>query len=315
MMERVRVPLPTRRIVALIVCFGIILILISLSVASVDTGRASIIVDPVFGTISGPVRGPKWFFKTPWQYDIDTYVAIDKVDMWTDPDTGRIGDFPSIPSLTKDGLEASVDVSIRWSIDVNRLLDLYRNYPLLDWKERTIIPKSRQVIRDVIAGYMAIELIEKRAEVSEAIRDALIEELRATRSLAEAISIEAVDVRRIGLPVKFTDAIEAKLTAEQLMLAAEFERTRTLTLANATAQKVIIEASGDAKARIIRAEAMAEAIEVLLKRIGSSSNSSQLAELYVSLSLLKEIAETGENVYIILTPEGVPIIISPKPTD
>jgi len=235
---------------------------------------------------------------------------VDKVDLWTDPNTGQIGDLPTVTCLTKDGLTADVDISIRWSVNPKGLVDLYRNYPILDWKERTITPTARRIIRDVIVNYTAIDTITRRHEVSGSMREALLTALPSIESLGGSILIESVDTRRIGLPPKFKEAIEEKLRTEQLMIAAEFNKTRILVIANATAQKNVIEAEGWAKARVIEANATREAMDIISGMAGS--NSSKLKEAYLTLTLLKEIAATGRNVYVITSPGEIPLIISPE---
>lgn len=295
-----------RYLIPIVLCIIVVFIL-SLSVGSVGVGEASVIVDPLTGGVSGPVVGPRWFLKAPWQYYRIAYIALDKVDMWTDPATGTMGDFPTVSCLTSDGLTADVDVSIRWSVDAQRLLDLYRSYPFMDWKSRTVIPVARKVIRDVTVKYKAIDTITMRQDISAAMHGELIETLSGIESLANAISIESVDVRRIELPSRFKDAIESKLREEQLMIAADFNRTKILILANATAQAEILQAYGKAQARMIEANATAEAMSVIAGYVGT--NSTDVASLYLSLTLLKDVAATGKNVYVIVSPEKVPIII------
>ncbi|HID91004.1 TPA: prohibitin family protein [Candidatus Bathyarchaeota archaeon] len=305
-----------RMVAAVVIVAGIGMVLLGLSVGSVGTGEASVIIDPITGKIGGPVLGPRWFLKAPWQTYVNAYVATDKVHMWTDPTTGRIGDFPAIGSLTSDSLAVDVDVTIRWAVDPTKLVDLYRNYPGLDWKGRTIVPLVRGVVRDVIARYKAIDTITRREEIASAITEELAIRLGETRSLVDAISIESVDLRRIELPARFKDAIETKLREEQLMLAAEFNKTRIMIMANASAQARILEAQGEANATLVRASATAEAMRIIAQALGSNSTEeTRLAEIYLSLSLLKEIAATGKNVYIIVPTEGVPIIIPLKETE
>jgi len=305
--------LPYKKIVAVLIIVGIAISVVSASVGGCEAGHASVIIDPLTGRISGPVVGPKWFLKAPWQYDKDAYIAVDKVDLWTDPNTGQTGDLPTVSCLTKDGLTADVDISIRWTVNPKELVDLYRNYPTLDWKERTITPTARRIIRDVIVEYTAIETINRRTEVSGSIREALLTVLPSIKSLAGSILIESVDTRRIGLPPTFKEAIEAKLRTEQLMIAAEFNKTRIMVMANATAQRAVIEAEGRAKARIIEANATRESMEIIAEMAGSDSI--RLKEAYLTLSLLKEIAATGRNVYIITSSGEIPLIISPESKD
>jgi regulator of protease activity HflC (stomatin/prohibitin superfamily) len=81
-------------------------------------------------------------------------------------------------------------------------------------------------------------------------------------------------------------------------------------LANATAQQVIIEASGEAEAKVIEANATKLAIEAVLEPLGQSGNETRIAELYLWVQALQKIAP-DINILLVGT-EGTPIMI---PTD
>ncbi len=189
---------------------------------------------------------------------------------------------------------------------------LYRRFPAGDWKERAIIPIVRRVIRDTVVKFTAIETIEKRDAVGPELEAALRSELEREPSLVGAVVLGTVDLREIALPSKFIDAIETKLATEQLAIAAEFNRTKILVLANATAQSAIIEAEGIATSRIIVANATYESIRIIAGESGM--NSTQLTTLYLTLEALKEIAKTGRTTFLIVTgEEGTWILPIPPP--
>jgi len=52
-------------------------------------------------------------------------------------------------------------------------------------------------------------------------------------------------VRNIRLPQKFVEAIQEKLAAQQRIIAAQYERSTTLILANGTRFIVILSPQGD----------------------------------------------------------------------
>ena len=201
----------------------------------------------------------------------------------------------------------TVDVMVRWKLDPDKLLDLYRNYPNLNWKDKTIASIVRQTMRFVTANFTAVETVEKREYIAAVMKEEIWERLQAEATLAGAISYFEFDLRNIGLPSKYTSAIEAKLVAEQQKLQAEFERSRILILANASAQEQIIKAAGIAKAKIIIANGTRAAIRMAIEAAGIT-NSSRIAELYLWVEALKEISP-NVDVLIIATGEGgVPII-------
>jgi len=305
-------------VIVTVVLIVIVAVALFLSVGVVGVGYVAVVVDPVSGTLStqGDGATARYFFKPPWASVVSIYVATDSVHMWTDIDpTGKAtyGDFPAAPSLTKDGLGVEVDITVRWTLAPGQATELYRRFPAGDWKERAIIPIVRRVIRDTVVKFTAIETIERRDAVGAELEASLSRELEREPSLVKAVVLGTVDLREIALPFRFIDAIEAKLAAEQLAIAAEFNRTRVLVMANATAQSAIIEAEGIATARVIIANATYESIRIIAGESGM--NSTQLTTLYLTLEALKEIAKTGRTIFLIVTGEaGTWILPMPPPS-
>lgn len=273
---------------------GIIVILVvvpltALTCVTVKVGYTTIIIDPInkkMWTVGdGTYAAILFFAKPPWASVKYVYVAVDKLEMWTE--RNETGDYPAISCLTRDGLAVEVDVLIRWRIDPNRVLDLYKNYPNLNWKMTTIASILREVVRNTIANYTAIETIEKRAEISSILYSELENALKEDKTLVNAIILEELDLREIALPKKFTDAIEDKLAAEQEMLAAQFR-----------AAAVIIATQAQANATLIMANATAEAISLIAEKC--NLNATEIAQLYLLIEALKEIAEENENVVFLI---------------
>jgi regulator of protease activity HflC (stomatin/prohibitin superfamily) len=272
---------------------------------NVPVGYGLVLIDPLTRSVYGPILGPTWYLKAPWIQGVLIYYAVDSLGMWGDG-TDPYADYPSVKCFSSDQLEMTVDVMVRWTLDPDKLLDLYRNYPNLNWKDRTIASLVRQTMRFVTANFTAVETVEKREYIAAVMKDEIWKRLQYEATLAGAISYFEFDLRNIGLPPKYTSAIEAKLVAEQQKLQAEFERARILILANASAQEQIIRAEGKAKAKIIIANGTREAIRMAIEAAGIT-NSSRIAELYLWVEALKEISP-NVNVLIITTGEGVPII-------
>ena len=294
---------------AVTILVAIILISVFFSSAmfvNVPVGYGLILVDPLTKSVQGPVLGPTWYLKAPWVQGVLIYYAVDSLGMWGDG-TDPYADYPSVKCFSSDQLEMTVDVMVRWTLDPDKLLDLYRNYPNLNWKDKTIASIVRQTMRFVTANFTAVETVEKREYIAAVMKDEIWKRLQSEATLAGAISYFEFDLRNIGLPSKYTAAIEAKLVAEQEKLQAEFERARILILANASAQEEIIKAAGIAKAKIIIANGTKEAIRMAIEAAGIT-NSSRIAEIYLWVEALKEISP-NVNVLIITTGEaGVPII-------
>lgn len=281
--------------------------LLFFGVGRIGVGYVAVVVDPVFGSTNavGTGNNAQYFIKAPWASVYKIYVATDSVHMWSD--ITEAGDFPAVESLTKDGLKVDVDVTVRWRIDPRGVADLFRRYPTLDWRHRAIIPIIRETIRNLLVDYTAIQTIEQRANIGMMLRAQLEEAFSQEPSIGDAIILDAVNIRKIALPVNFVDAIEKKLAAEQLSIAAEFNKTRLLVIADARAQSAVKEAEGVAQSRLIVANATKEAL-LAIAEIDPSIDLNELTRLYLYLETLSGIAETGKSQFIVV-PEATQLII------
>jgi regulator of protease activity HflC (stomatin/prohibitin superfamily) len=296
---------------ALIIILGGVLFF---SLGRIGVGQVALVIDPVLGTTSaiGDGQNARFFFKSPWANVYKVYVATDSIHMWSEG--GAIGDFPAVESLTRDGLRVDVDLTVRWSISPSGVPDLFRRFPGLDWKERAIIPIIRETIRDLLVDYTAIETIERRGTIAKTMEVSLEEALSTERALRESIILRGVDLRKISLPATFVKAIESKLSAEQLSIASEFNKTRLIILANATAESQILNAEGLAESRLLLANSTREAI-INLARSEKGLNMSKLTKLYIYLETLRDISEKGNSqIYVISGDNGEFILPIPQST-
>jgi len=286
--------------VLLIIIVGSMLLF---SVGHIGVGYVAIIVDPILGSTRAVGDGnyARYFFKPPWASVYTVYVATDSIHMWSEG--GQLGDFPAVETLTKDGLEVKVDITVRWRVLPSEVVNLYRRFPAMDWKEKAIIPIIRETVRNLIVQFNAIETIEKRGVISAMLEEELVKAFQEEPSIHGAIILEGIDLRRIALPDAFVKAIEAKLAAEQLAIAAEYNRTRMLVLANATAAAKIIEAQGLATSRLIIANATRRAIELIAAEEGVDVG--ELTNLYIYLETLRDVAEKGGTIIIISDEENI----------
>ena len=294
--------------VAVVVLIVVILLAVIIPLTmfrTVGVGYGAILVDPIGGTISSPIIGPAWFFKAPWVSDIHIYYAIDSVGMWSEGEVK--GDYPAITPISKDGLRIEVDLLVRWSLDYTKLKDLYQRFPNLDWKDRVVSSVVREIGRDLVGQYTAVEIIENRSIITKALSDEITASLYEEESLINALMNIEVDLRDIDPPVEFLQAIEAKIAAEQAKLQAEFEREKILILANASAAEKIIAAEGEASSRLIIANGTAESIRIIAEDLGM--NATELTNLYLTLEALKEIAKTTQNFVVILGQDGLTYLI------
>ncbi len=259
----------------------------------VGVGEAALLVDPLAGTVSEPRIGPTWGLRAPWVRVVKVYYATDTFE-------------DVIPCFSSDQLEMQIEVLIRWSLDPDKIKELYQNFPNLNYKEKAIESIMAETIRLVTKNFTALETIEFRDVVAYEVEQSVLNRITAEPSLADALIRLELDLKNVGYPTKYTDAIEDKLVAEQQKIQADFEREKILILANATAQKQIIEAQGIAKSKILQANGTREAINLILT-INPDIDSEKITELYMWLEAMKEL--DVPVILIGLGEDGLPIII------
>lgn len=288
-----------------VIALFLILLIISIifvvtMIVYVGVGHAVIMVDPLTQSTSDATIGPAYAFKAPWVTAIDVYYATDTYE-------------DTIACFSSDQLEMQIQILVRWSLDPDKLKDLYSNYPRLNYKQAAIESIMAETIRLVTKNFTALQTIEFRDVVRNQIETAVREEVDAEPSLAGALTTFEFDLRNIGYPSKYTEAIEDKLVAEQQKIQADFERERILILANATAQEAIITAGGEAEAKVIEANATREAIELVLTSVGQNGNETRIAELYLWVQALQRIAPDID--ILIVGQEGTPVLIPTNSTN
>lgn len=282
-------------LIALLIILVVFAVIFALTmVVIVGVGHGVVLVDPIARSTSEPILGPTYAVKAPWVSAVDIYYATDSFAA-------------TVPCFSSDQLEMQIEVLIRWSLNPDKITELYNNYPNLNYKGTAIESILEETIRLITKNYTALQTIEFRDVVRNEIESTVIEELQTEASLAGVLMDLEFDLKNIGYPEKYTSAIEDKLVAEQQKIQADFERERILILANATAQEIAIKASGEAKARVIEANATRQAIELVLESVGQSGNETRIAELYLWVQALQRIAPEVE--ILIVGTEGVPVLI------
>ncbi len=291
-------------LVALLIILGIGLPVFFLTCFyHVGVGSAVLLIDPIAKTVSEPVLGPTFGTKAPWVSVAGIYYATDSFE-------------DTIPCFSSDQLEMQVEVLIRWSLDPTRIRDLYHSYPHLNYKDKAIESIMEETIRLVTKNFTALQTIEYRDLVVDIIESTVFKEIREEPSLVGALIHLEMDVKNIGYPEKYTSAIEDKLVAEQQKIQAGFERERILILANATAQELVIESEGEAEAKMIVANGTKNAIELILSATGgNSTNSTRIAELYLWVETLRQIAPEIDLFLMTTGEDGVPILVPLQSAD
>ncbi|MEJ2430888.1 MAG: prohibitin family protein [Deltaproteobacteria bacterium] len=136
-------------------------------------------------------------------------------------------------SASSDLQDVTSSVALNYHIVPDKANVVYQTLGV-DFKNRIIDPAIQEVMKAVSARYTAEELITKRAAVSEAMRENLAGRLREYNIAVDAFSIVSFSFSKV-----FTEAIEAKQTAEQLALKSrrDLERIKIEAEQKVTAAK------------------------------------------------------------------------------
>jgi len=141
-------------------------------------------------------------------------------------------------SSSSDLQDVDLSVALNYHIIPDKANLVYQTIGL-EFKERIIDPAIQEVMKAVSARYTAEELITKRPAVSSEMQAAL-----TARLLSSNISVDAFSIISFSFSQTFTDAIEAKQTAEQNALKAK----RDLDRIRVEAQQTIAAATAEAEA-------------------------------------------------------------------
>jgi len=203
-----------------------ILMLISLFKpwVQVGAGERGIILN--FGAVQEQVLNEGIHFRTPVMQEIVLMdIKIHKV-------------ITDAASASSDLQDVALSVALNYHVIPEKANLVYQTIGM-EFKERMIDPAIQEVMKAVSARYTAEELITKRPEVSAEMQESLTRRLAISNISVDAFSIVSFSFSKI-----FTDAIEAKQTAEQNALKAE----RDLDRIKVEAQQTIAAATAEAEA-------------------------------------------------------------------
>jgi regulator of protease activity HflC (stomatin/prohibitin superfamily) len=140
----------------------------------------------------------------------------------------------SINVLTVDGLTVGVKYSVRYYLEKDTLPLLHQRVGP-DYVNVVVKPEIRSVIRTIFGQYKPEEIYTNQKAIQER-----ISELSKGRLGGRFVSLDDVPIESVTLPPKISDAIEAKLTQQQL----DEEYTFRIDVATKEAERKRIESAG-----------------------------------------------------------------------
>ncbi len=155
-------------------------------------------------------------------------------------------------------------IALNYHVDPENANIVYQKYRM-EYKSRIIDPAVQEAVKAVTARYNATDLITRRADVREDIKDLLRERLATSHIIVDDFNIIAFE-----FSAEFSKAIEAKQTAEQFAIKAEndlvrieIEAKQTVARAQAEAESLRLQKQNISKdlIELRRIEAQIRAIE------------------------------------------------------
>lgn len=151
-----------------------------------------------------------------------------------------------LTAASKDLQDVNTKIAINYRLVPENVPILYRDIGI-NYAEKIIYPLEQEVNKATTALFTAEELVTKRDEVREKMKNQLTEKLQP-----RGIIVEEVSIINFAFSESFTQAIESKVTAEQNALAAK----NKLEQVKYEAQQRIEQAQGEAEAIKIQAQAI-----------------------------------------------------------
>jgi len=193
---------------------------------TVDPGEKGILFKKFAGGLDKEtVYGQGFHVIAPWNtlhvYDVKIHETFEKMEV-----------------LSKNGLSIKIDLSFRY-MPVQEKIGYLHDEIGRNYLERIIKPEIRSVTREVIGNYLPEELYSTKRE---AIEDE-IESLTREKVEAKYLTLDAILIRDVTLPLTLRNGIEKKLVQEQESLEYEFK----IDKARKEAERKEIEANGIAK--------------------------------------------------------------------
>lgn len=229
-----------------VIIIALVLVLLLLSGSSftrVPVGSTGIMV--TFGRVQdGSTLSEGLHFHVPFAQEI---VSLDnrvqKLELNTE-------------AFSKDIQTVSAKLAVNYRLRPEMSFSVYKTHGT-GYEQNIIIPATHEVLKSVCAQYTAEELISKRAESSDKMRDELDAKLTDM-----GITVTDFNILDFDFSTDFINAVEAKQVAEQVKKKAATENETAIAQAEREKQVAIKKAEADAEKVRIEAEAKANAVKL-----------------------------------------------------
>ena len=226
-------------------CTIILLIFLFGSFYVVSAGERAILI--TFGSPSAEARTEGLHMKIPMVQnvhvvDIKTQVA----SFDNEKGKGDVTEQSSLFAASKDLQDVQIATVVNYHVEPAKVVEIYKTFGKQPFYEANIIePIIRETVKATASKYTAEELVTKRLEFQTEVERSLSEKLAPKYAM-----LEKVNIVNFEFSPSFTQAIEAKVTAEQNALAAK----NKLEQVKFEAEQRIASAQGEAEALRLQKE-------------------------------------------------------------
>lgn len=244
MVTQVSMPkLPSFRSLQWILYIFVGLYLFRSTIVFVPAGHVGVLYDRGRGVLPYTLKEGINFTIPFWQHATLLDARLQEYTMSATADEGALRRDDALDAPTSDGQQVKVDVSVLFRVDKDKAAEIYQTIGM-DYVDKIIRPFSRSQIRMVLSRYSATSIYSESRQEAEAI---MTKEL-ATLLKDKNIILDKVLLRAVYFSPEYSQAIEAKVIAEQRVKQAEFE----VKEATQRAQAKIAEAKGLAEAQTLQ---------------------------------------------------------------
>lgn len=247
-----------------------ILLIMFWPLRTVPTGHRGVIT--VGGAIKG-IESEGFTIVAPWQ-------ALTLFNV-----RAEAAEVKSAEGATSDQQPVTTSMVVRYSIVPVKVAEVFEQYSRDGNLDSYIATATLEVFKAVTAKYTAPDLINKRAEVSMAIAAAL-----RVKVAGYGAQILNIDMTNFAFSKTYMDAINAKVTQDQLLqtaekkaLTVEAEQKQKVKIAEAEATALRAQADGQAYATTKKAEAEANALRVQNAALAQNKDVLELRRIEVEL--------------------------------
>jgi regulator of protease activity HflC (stomatin/prohibitin superfamily) len=220
------------KLIAFAVIALILLISLFLTVYTIPAGYRGVVL--TFGKPSTIATGEGINFKIPF---VQSVVKMD---------TRTTKYEAALTAASKDLQDVNTKIAINYHLSPDSVPEVYRTIGT-NYADKLIYPLEQESNKAATAQFTAEELVTKREQVRTQMESILREKLAP-----RGIIIESVSILDFSFSPTFSQAIEAKVTAEQNALAAK----NKLAQVEYEAKQRVTQAKGEADAIAIQAQAI-----------------------------------------------------------